>query len=154
MSGFEDSKLKGTKAFRLKDYTEARQLYDECLRARPKDVTIMSNLAQVHIKLGNYCHALVHAQNGLELDPTHVKCLYRCGVANRHLGNYENALHALQKAKRLNPEDCAIKEELADAEDLMLRSDPPKLCLDPQPGSRNTMANYVGPLKARAEESL
>lgn len=46
-----------------------------------------------------------------------------------------------------NPEDCAIKEELADAEDLMLRSDPPKLCLDPQPGSRNTMANYVGPLK-------
>ena len=61
----------------------------------------MSNLAQVHIKLGNYCHALVHAQNGLELDPTHVKCLYRCGVANRHLGNYENALHALQKAKRL-----------------------------------------------------
>lgn len=101
MSGFEDIKLKGTKAFRLKDYTEARQLYDECLRARPKDVTIMSNLAQVHIELGNYCHALVHAQNGLELDPTHVKCLYRCGVANRHLGNYENALHALQKAKQL-----------------------------------------------------
>ena len=61
----------------------------------------MSNLAQVHIELGNYCHALVHAQNGLELDPTHVKCLYRCGVANRHLGNYENALHALQKAKQL-----------------------------------------------------
>jgi len=71
------------------------------MSARPKDVTIMSNLAQVHIKLGNYCHALVHAQTGLELEPTHVKCLYRCGVANRHLGNYENALLALQKAKQL-----------------------------------------------------
>ena len=61
----------------------------------------MSNLAQVHIELGSYCHALVHAQNGLELEPTHVKCLYRCDVANKHLGNYENALLALQKAKQL-----------------------------------------------------
>lgn len=61
----------------------------------------MSNLAQVHIELGSYCHALDHAQNGLELEPTHVKCLYRCGVANRHLGHYENALVALQKAKQL-----------------------------------------------------
>ena len=42
-----------------------------------------------------------------------------------------------------NPEDCAIKEELANAEDLTLRFDPPKLCLD----SHNTMVNYVGPLK-------
>lgn len=61
----------------------------------------MSNLAQVHIELENYCHALVHAQHSLELEPTHVKCLYRCGVANRHLGNYENAFLALQKAKQL-----------------------------------------------------
>ena len=61
----------------------------------------MSNLAQVHIELRSYCHALVHAQNGLELEPTHVKCLYRCGVANKHLGIYENALHALPKSKQL-----------------------------------------------------
>ena len=50
-----------------------------------------------------------------------------------------------------NPEDCAIKEELANAEDLMQQSlrrcDPPKLHLDPQSGSHNIMANYVGPLK-------
>ena len=38
-----------------------------------------------------------------------------------------------------NPEDCAIKEELANAEDLTLRFDPPKLC--------RYMVNYVGPLK-------
>lgn len=61
----------------------------------------MSNLAQVHIELGNYRRALVHAQNGLKLEPFHVKCLYRYGVANRHLGNYENAVFALQKAKQL-----------------------------------------------------
>lgn len=61
----------------------------------------MSNLAQVHIELRNYCHALLHAHNGLELEPTHVKCLYRCGVANKHLGNHENALLALQKAQQL-----------------------------------------------------
>ena len=61
----------------------------------------MSNLAQVHIELRNYCHALLHAHNGLELEPTHVKCLYRCGVANKHLGNYENALLALQKSRQL-----------------------------------------------------
>ncbi|KAA6417619.1 MAG: hypothetical protein FRX49_12411 [Trebouxia sp. A1-2] len=134
-----------------KEYTKAQILYDKCLRARPKDVTIMSNLAQVHIELENYCHALVHAQHSLELEPTHVKCLYRCGVANRHLGNYENAFLALQKAKQLNPEDCAIKEELANAEELMQQSlghlDPAKLFLAPQSGLRNTMANYVGPLK-------
>jgi len=61
----------------------------------------MTNLAQVHIELRNYCHALLHAHNGLELEPTHVKCLYRCGVANKHLGNHENALLALQKAQQL-----------------------------------------------------
>ncbi|DBA68816.1 hypothetical protein WJX79_004849 [Trebouxia sp. C0005] len=151
MSGFDDVKLQGTEAFRSKEYTKAQILYDKCLRAGPKDVTIMSNLAQVHIELENYCHALVHAQHSLELEPTHVKCLYRCGVANRHLGNYENAFLALQKAKQLNPEDCAIKEELANAEELMQQSlghlDPAKLFLAPQSGLRNTMANYVGPLK-------
>lgn len=50
-----------------------------------------------------------------------------------------------------NPEDCAIKEELANAEELMQQSlghlDPAKLFLAPQSGLRNTMANYVGPLK-------
>ncbi len=50
-----------------------------------------------------------------------------------------------------NPEDCAIKEELADVEDLMQQSlghfDPAKIYCDPQFGSHKTMANYVGPLK-------
>ncbi|DBB08675.1 TPA: hypothetical protein ACH3X3_008211 [Trebouxia sp. C0006] len=49
-----------------------------------------------------------------------------------------------------NPEDCAIKEELADVEDLMQQSlgrfDPAKIYCDPQFGSHK-MANYVGPLK-------
>ncbi|DBA96184.1 TPA: hypothetical protein ACH3X1_015662 [Trebouxia sp. C0004] len=48
-----------------------------------------------------------------------------------------------------NPEDCSIKEELA--KELMQQSlghfDPAKLYLDPQFGSQNTIANYVGPLK-------
>ena len=62
---------------------------------------IFSNLAQVHINLENFHDALIQAQNGLKLEPNHVKCLYRCGVASTHLGNYDDAVRHFQKAKQL-----------------------------------------------------
>ena len=62
---------------------------------------ILSNLAQVHINLENFHDALIQAQNGLKLEPNHVKCLYRCGVASTHLGNYDDAVRHFQKAKQL-----------------------------------------------------
>lgn len=65
-------------------YELAQALYDKCCLQKPQDVQILSNLAAVHIRLENWLEALKHAQNGLDIDPQHVKCLYRHGIAATH----------------------------------------------------------------------
>ena len=73
----------------------------KCLKEHPDDVLILSNLSAVHIELKAFDQALKYAQDGLKMDPSHVKCLYRSGLANMHLEQYKTAVSDLDKAKRL-----------------------------------------------------
>ena len=86
--------------FRSKQYATAKQLYTQCLEEQPHDISILSNLAAVHVQLEEYRQALQHAQAGLKLQANHVKCLYRCGVAQAQLGMFAEAVTCLEQAKQ------------------------------------------------------
>ena len=86
---------------RSKDYSSAQALYEKCLKERPRDLLTLSNLSAVHIQLASFAQAAVYANNGLNIDPSHVKCLFRSGVANMHLEQYELAITNLKKANML-----------------------------------------------------
>ena len=83
---------------RSKDFKTAQKLYEKCLKERQQDVTILSNLAAVHISLEKYAQALEYAQHGLKVEPNYIKCLYRCGVASTSLEQYSDAVAYLQNA--------------------------------------------------------
>lgn len=71
-----------------------------CLQQRPDSPTLLSNLAAVHIELDDFPQALKYAQDGLKADASHIKCLYRCGVALLKLERYNDAIEHLKKAKK------------------------------------------------------
>lgn len=71
-----------------------------CLKQCPDNIVVLSNLAAVYIELKEYAQALQHAQDGLKVDGSHVKCLYRSGVAFMHLEQYTNAIERLKTAKQ------------------------------------------------------
>lgn len=87
-------------AYRLQDYSTAQALYKSCLQQSPANVLILSNLAAVHIELKEFPQALKYAQDGLAIDASHVKCLYRCGVAHTNLEQYNDAIVCFKKARQ------------------------------------------------------
>ena len=82
-------------ACRSKQFSHARDLYLKCLKQRPNDIAILSNIAAVYIKLEDFSKALAHARHVLQLEPLHPKCLYRCGISSMKLAKYTEAVHLL-----------------------------------------------------------
>ena len=71
------------------------------MREVPDDISILSNLAAVHMQLGNFPQALTHARLVLEAEPGHVKWLYRCGMTYLNLERYTEAVERFERAKHL-----------------------------------------------------
>ena len=94
--------------YRCKDFVQAQALYSKCLQKRPDSIVILSNLAAVHIELGDYPQALRYAQDALKIDAKHVKSLYRCGVAQMHLQQYTEAIQVLEQAKQQVSVTCPL----------------------------------------------
>ena len=70
----ESSRLKGNKLFKAKKYDEAVEKYMEALSLTPYDgPAIVTNVAQAHIKLGQYDDALEFLDRAIALDPKNVK---------------------------------------------------------------------------------
>lgn len=57
--------------------------------------------------------SLKKKKQALALDPENNKLLFRRAVANRNLGNYNDALKDLRVAEKKEPENKAIKAEIA-----------------------------------------
>ena len=93
--------MRRSHACRSANYQLAQAFYAKCCLQKPQDVQILSNLAAVHLRLENWREALKHAQNGLDIDAQHVKCLYRHGIAATNLGQYPRASCDLMLAQKL-----------------------------------------------------
>jgi tetratricopeptide (TPR) repeat protein len=75
--------------------------------------TLHSNVAMGHSKLGRPREAIAAASAALEVDPAHIKSLYRRGVARRKVGDTELAKTDLLRALELDPALRDAKRELA-----------------------------------------
>jgi tetratricopeptide (TPR) repeat protein len=91
------------------DYTNAIEMYNQCLARRPKDKelkkTVYSNRAQAFLKLKNFEDAERDATMALKFDPTHIKSLNRRGQARFYLKKYKEAkkdFYAILKVEPTN----------------------------------------------------
>lgn len=99
----------------LHDYNEASDILEGNKIYEALYITCKVNSAQACISLGRHADAVNHATEAIKLDKNNVKALYRRGVARNHLGLNEEALNDLNQALVLDPENKAVKTEIAKA---------------------------------------
>ncbi|XP_077516951.1 inactive peptidyl-prolyl cis-trans isomerase FKBP6-like [Amblyomma americanum] len=73
---------------------------------------LLNNAALCHIKTGRAEVAVAYAKRALLSHPNDARALYRCGVALKMQGAFDDATKYLQKALKIEPNSAAIKEQL------------------------------------------
>ena len=88
----------GLEYYRLGNYTEAAQAFDEAIYKDNSKAEYYIHHAFAYIELGDYQNALSKIDSALALDPNNQEA-YRCqGIIYIALNQYENAIAALEKA--------------------------------------------------------
>ncbi|KAK3937396.1 cyclophilin-like domain-containing protein [Diplogelasinospora grovesii] len=130
-----DCKDFGNKAFKAGDFSVALDKYQKGLRYLNEDpdlekepadtkekmdalrISLNSNAALMNMKLQAWDDCVRSADNALAVstisDKDKAKALYRKGYALVRMKDEDEALAALEQAKKLAPEDAAIANELA-----------------------------------------
>lgn len=120
-------KEEGNAAFKAGDYTRAVRSYRKgttVLKPFNKSntgddqvksllVTLQTNLSMVCYKQDKHKMSRDVASKALEIDPANVKALYRRAVALRKLGDAESARADLRDALKAEPNNRAVRAELA-----------------------------------------
>merc|ERR1712003_29146 len=76
-------------------------------------LTLQTNLSMMCFKLGKHRQSRDVASRALEIDPDHVKARYRRAVANRKLGDWDEAIMDLKLAMGVDPANAAVRKELS-----------------------------------------
>lgn len=75
-------------------------------------VALFLNLAACQLKLGQNTHVVDNCSKVLAQEPNNVKALYRRGVASKNIGDLDQAWEDLLAARRLEPGNRAVQEQL------------------------------------------
>ena len=118
----------GNYFYRNEDYTKSARKYkkvtryfnhfkdlttdqDEIKALDTFQLTNLTNLAATELKLQDFEDVMYSCTAAIKLDPDNTKALYRRGIANIELKNYEMALNDLKFALKLSPSNKAILKE-------------------------------------------
>ncbi|XP_067129630.1 inactive peptidyl-prolyl cis-trans isomerase FKBP6-like [Centruroides vittatus] len=103
----------------LNKYKKAVKLIDNITVANEEDnerndclLKLYLNISLCCIKQHEYKYAVIYAKKALNIDPKNTKGNYRCGKALRNLGDYAESKKYLQRARKCNPSNEEINEEL------------------------------------------
>ncbi|KAI9511085.1 hypothetical protein F5148DRAFT_1281149 [Russula earlei] len=114
------SKEKGNAAFKAGDYAAAVGHYTAAALADPSDPTFFLNRAAAYLKLSKNEDAERDCTAVLSLSNKNVKALFRRAQARVALQKLGDAHNDLQKALRVEPNNEAVKAELARVDDLIV----------------------------------
>ena len=109
----EELQSRGRAAVGAKSWMDAKMLYEKALTMCPKDKTPLfnANLSLVLKNMGEFEQARQAAQACVDVDPSHIKGLWRLGQALQALSQPNDALVVLEKAKSLDPTNKALIKE-------------------------------------------
>ena len=105
-------KEKGNEAFKAGDFRVAITLYSTAISAVSSSLltdvdlvcTLYSNRAAAYIKTCQYKEAVVDCDKCLEIEPTHVKAIFRKSEALSSLRRYNDSLNCLNGFRDNNNE--------------------------------------------------
>lgn len=99
---------KGKNLVQKRQFKEAIEVYDKCLVDCPKNAVLFANKAQCYLKLNQPQDAAASCSEALKLDldgTTHVKVLYRRGMAFKMMKEYSKAELDLKEAFEMDIDD-------------------------------------------------
>lgn len=117
-------KDKGNEALQRGDVVRAIQFYRRALEFVGEDygmeetdkpgnvrarITVLNNLAQVMLNIGNYQEAMVNAKKVLEIESTNDKALFRLAKAQDALQNWDDAKHNIDHLLYIQPNNANAK---------------------------------------------
>ncbi|KAH9966152.1 hypothetical protein BJV74DRAFT_289932 [Russula compacta] len=114
------SKERGNAAFKAGDYAAAVGHYTAAILADPSDATFFLNRAAAYLKLSKNQDAERDCTTVLTLSKKNVKALFRRAQARVALQKLGEAHNDLQTALKLEPNNEAVKAELARVDDLIV----------------------------------
>jgi len=113
----DQEKAKGNECFKQAEYAEAVGFYSRALTLVPQPSAVLfNNRAMAYLRLKDPASALADCDSALGIDGTNQKAMYRRGLSNRDLENWDAAAHDLRIALRSNPSSKQILKELAEVE--------------------------------------
>lgn len=82
-------------------------------------ISVYLDISLCNIKIEKWSESVAACDEALEIDPNHVKALYRKAIAvttpaGSGLDDYKQAIHLLKKAIRLEPSNTVLRERLAE----------------------------------------
>ncbi|HMJ89568.1 MAG TPA: tetratricopeptide repeat protein [Candidatus Acidoferrum sp.] len=92
------------KAFAVRNYAEAERKYLDVLRQDENNVSTLGNLASTQLELGRVAEAEKSVRQALALDGTDYFSLYVLGRIRFHQEKLDEAIDALSRSARANPE--------------------------------------------------
>ena len=99
---------KGKNLIQKRRFKEAIETYDKCLVDCPENAVLFANKAHCYLKLNQPQDAAASCNEALKLDlegTTHVKVLYRRGMAFKMMKEYSKAELDLKKAFEMDIDD-------------------------------------------------
>ncbi|KAF9363425.1 RNA polymerase II-associated protein 3 [Mortierella sp. NVP85] len=106
----------GNELFKKGQYQQAIERYSASMALDPSNPVLPINRAMALLKLGRFTEVERDCTLGLELDNKNVKALWRRGIARRSLGKPDDARKDFETALKIEPNNKAVKEELAKLE--------------------------------------
>jgi len=97
------------------DYVDSDYSMEEGEKPKAKafKVACLSNLAACHIKLKNWKDVIENSKKVLDMDKDNIKALYRRGMANSALDEWDLSEADFNRALELEPDNKEVKKELA-----------------------------------------
>lgn len=93
---------KANDEFVNENYQKAVDLFTEAIKANANKAVYYTNRAHAYFKIGEYEKAIVDTEKCLSLDPNSEKALFRKGICQFELKNYQDALKTFQNGKKLS----------------------------------------------------
>lgn len=124
----ESKFILGLSQLKLGELDAAKESFEQVLKAAPKNMEAMLNLAQVHQKQKNYDEALDTYNKVLSENKDNLDSLLNIGLINFEKGKVNDALEYLEKAKELSPDNAQVLFSIAKCKGAMCDLDNEEAC--------------------------
>jgi Flp pilus assembly protein TadD len=99
----------------LNRFEQAQPLLEAAAKTSPKDITVLSQLAQIHDRQGREAAALPLYEAILKLDPNHPTASTNLAVIRAKSGRLDEAISLWRTALKSNPAQTGVRMNLAQA---------------------------------------